>query len=125
MEMESDEQAAVVSWAALMSGQYPELELLYAIPNGAHLYGDIKKRARQMSHLKKQGLRPGMPDLCLPVARHGYHALYVEMKNGANKPSEKQEDILNLLAEAGNLAVVCWSAEEAIQTIVEYLTEAE
>jgi hypothetical protein len=118
---EVDEQEAVVAWAQFMAGQYPELELLYAIPNGAHLYGDAKRRAQQMNNLKKQGLKPGIPDLCLPVARNGWNALYIEMKYGDNKPKEHQEAVLNRLAEEGNLAVACWSAEEAIQTIIEYL----
>ena len=31
---EDEEQIAVMSWAALMEGRYPELRLLHHIPNG-------------------------------------------------------------------------------------------
>jgi hypothetical protein len=120
---EADEQAALIAWARLMQGQYPELRWLHSIPNGAHLYGDEKRRAQQMNKLKAQGLLKGIPDLHLPVARDGYHSLYIEMKYDRNKPSEEQEEVLNGLAEEGNLAVACWSAEEAIQVIIEYLTK--
>lgn len=120
---ERDEQEAVIAWADLMAGQYPELALMYSIPNGAHLYGDARRRAMQVAALKRQGMKPGVPDLCLPVARNGWHALYIEMKYGDNKPRDRQEWYLNRLAEENNLAVACWSAEEAIQVIVDYLTE--
>lgn len=122
---EHDEQAAVINWAQLMAGQYPELDLLYAIPNGAGLRHSVKNGRRyspEAQKLKAEGMRPGVPDLCLPVARKGWHGLYIEMKYKKNKPSAAQEAYLNRLTEQNYLAVVCWSAEETIETLVDYLT---
>jgi hypothetical protein len=35
---ESDEQIGLFEWAALHTRKYPELDLLYHIPNGGHRY---------------------------------------------------------------------------------------
>jgi hypothetical protein len=127
---EHEEQAAVIQWAALMEGQMPELGLLYAIPNGAKLpylhkkgrNGKTYRWSPEAEKLKEEGMRAGVPDLCLPVARKGFHGLYLELKYGDNKPSEKQAAYLDALAEQGYLAAVCWGAEECIETITEYLS---
>lgn len=122
---EHDEQVAVINWAQLMAGQYPELDLLYAIPNGAGLQHKVVNGRRfslEAQKLRAEGMRKGTPDLCLPVARKGWHGLYIELKYGRNKPSEEQEAFLNKLAEQGYLAVVCWGAEDTIETLVDYLS---
>jgi len=127
---EHDEQAAVIDWAQLMSGQIPELWLLYAIPNGAKLpyFKTRDKRGKEYrwspeaKKLKEEGLRPGVPDLCLPVPRKEFHGLYIEMKDGDNKPTEAQTAYLDALAAQGYLAVVCWGAEDAVEVLTEYLS---
>ena len=63
----------------------------------------------------------GVPDLCLPVARNGKHGLYVEMKWQNNKTTEKQDWWLEQLRQQGYETAVCWSAEEAMDTIAGYL----
>lgn len=126
---EHDEQVAVVQWANLMAGQWPELDLLYAIPNGAALRHKTKidKRGREIRYspegqkLTAEGMKRHIPDLCLPVARCGYHSLYIEMKWGKNKPNDGQAEMLDRLMAEGHLAVACWSAEEAIQVLSDYI----
>ncbi|MFA5388119.1 MAG: VRR-NUC domain-containing protein [Candidatus Paceibacterota bacterium] len=73
-----------------------------------------------MNKFKAEGLSNGFPDLTIPYARHGYHGLFIEMKFGRGKPSPEQVSWLDFLAEQGYLAVVCWSAEEAIKAVQEY-----
>jgi hypothetical protein len=127
---EHEEQAVVIQWANLMSGQYPELGLLFAIPNGAKLpffktqgrNGKTYRWSPEAEKLKAEGLKPGVPDMMLPVARKGFHGLFIEAKYKDNKPSPAQTAFLDALAGQGYLAVVCWSAEEIIETITEYLT---
>lgn len=65
---ESDEQSAVVDYCDLKG--IP----CYHIPNGG------LRSKREAARMKGQGVRPGVPDLCIPVARRGYHSLYIEMK---------------------------------------------
>jgi hypothetical protein len=119
-----DEQAAIFERARWYAGQHPELDLLFAVPNGAKLPFTGKGKHRwspEAQRLKKEGLRRGVPDMCLPVARLGYHGLFIELKYGDNKPSCDQAEYLDRLTEQGYLAVVCWGSNEAWNIICEYL----
>ena len=108
-------QVAVILWSRSMSVRYPELDLLYAIPNGG------ARDAITGARLKAEGVKPGIPDLCLPVARGGSHALYVEIKTETGRISDKQADVIAKLTRFGNKVVVCRSAQDAIDTIMEYI----
>ena len=106
---ELDEQTYVVQWCGFFG--IP----IYHVPNEG-------KRSPQMGvMLKKAGMRSGVPDLCVPVAKNGYHGLYIEMKVGRNKPTEKQEYWLDLLRRNGYMAVVCWGGDEAVEVIKKYM----
>lgn len=98
---EADEQEALFRWAGCLMNKYPELNMLYHIPNGG------SRNKREAANLKRQGVRAGVPDLCLPVARAGFHGMYIELKFGKNKPTTKQAEWLCALKEHGYLTVVC------------------
>jgi hypothetical protein len=113
---EHQEQVALISWSKMMRSRHPELDLLYAIPNGG-------QRAKLTAvRLQSEGVKAGIPDLCLPVGRGGYHALYVEMKFGKNKPTPLQKETMNALSLAGNKCNVCYSWDEARDVIEKYLS---
>jgi hypothetical protein len=122
---EHSEQVQVIEWARRWEFQYPELGLLFAIPNGAALASHHDRRGRrfspQASKLKAEGLRAGVPDLCLPIARQGFNGMFIELKVGYNIPSPEQARYLDALAEQNYYAAVCWGAEEAILAIQAYL----
>ena len=110
MLTESQEQQAVVEWA-LWKG----LPLL-AIPNGG------KRSAATAARLKAEGVRPGVPDLLLPMARRGFHGLFIEMKRTkGGRVSDAQREWLHLLDAEGYRAIVCYGAGEAIREIEAYL----
>jgi len=121
---EHAEQAALFRWAALASRVHPELRLLFAVPNG----GARNKRTAGM--LKAEGVRAGVPDVCLPVPRNGLGALYIELKRpgvpgrakGALRPA--QREWLAALQEAGNCVAVAYGWEQARGVIERYLSEA-
>lgn len=117
MQHEAQEQQTLFAWAALSVGKYPELALLYHIPNGG------SRNKIEAANLKRQGVKAGVPDICLPVARGGYHGLYIELKAGRNKTTEKQQEWLTALERQGYQAVVCYGWEEAKKAIEEYLFE--
>ena len=71
--------------------------------------------------LKREGVKPGVPDLFLPVARQDCHGLWLEMKAKDGRVSEKQGDWMEKLEEQGYRVAVAFSAEEAITVIKEYL----
>jgi hypothetical protein len=117
---ESEEQKALFQWARLMEGRYPELRLMFAVPNGG------VRRPATAGRLKAEGVKSGVPDICLPVARHGYHALYIEMKRlSGGGTSPEQKDWLDALNRQGNKAIVCRGWVKAKEAIEEYLDESD
>lgn len=90
--------------------------LLFAIPNGAFCGNHYGVK------LVNEGLVSGVPDLCLAIARDGYHGLYIEMKNGtAGKVADHQKIMMARLTEQGYLCAVCRSLYEFQDVIVKYL----
>ena len=121
---EDDEQIALFEWARLAQGTHPELAFLLHIPNGGsrHMLEAVK--------LKRLGVRPGVPDLFLPVPRHGLSGLWIEMKREALRPktpkgrggvSPDQAWWLKELWKRGYQASVAWGFEEAREIIERYL----
>lgn len=120
---EAQEQEALIRWARLSAGRYRGLALLFAIPNGAYLQGDARRRTAQWARLKAQGAREGVSDLFLPVARGGFHGLWIEVKSPRPHPSrvsDAQREWMEEMAEQGYRAVVCYGAEEAMREIRGY-----
>lgn len=119
---ERDQQIAVMDWWAKAYPKY--YECLFSIPNGAQLAGGKAARARQMNALKAEGLKPGVSDLFLMVSRHGHHGLFIEMKDkGKTKcsVSQSQWEHIHRAREQGYKAEWCAGAEQAINTIEEYM----
>ena len=113
---ESEEQQALFQWAALQTGIFPELRLLFHIPNGG------SRRKAEAGRFKAEGVKAGVPDICLPVPRGGFHGLYVELKRRQrSKTSETQKDWITRLSEQGYFAVVCRGWNEAAEAITLYL----
>lgn len=112
---ESVEQSQLMTWARYMSGKHPEISLLYHIPNGG------SRNKIEAVHLKQQGVKAGVPDLCLPVARGEYHGLYIEMKVRGNKPTENQKEWIANLRNQGYKAEICYGWESAAEVITGYL----
>lgn len=112
---EHDEQVALMQWAKVQEGLHPELALLFAIPNAG------KRSAGQARWALAEGLKAGVPDLFLPVARDGWHGLFVELKVGRNKPRENQTWWLDNLHAQGYQSIVCYSWHEAADAITRYL----
>jgi hypothetical protein len=112
---EHDEQAALFTWARTMEPRYPDLDMLYAIPNGGHR---AKKTA---SMLKAEGVKAGVPDVALAVPRGPYHGLYGEMKFGKGRMSPTQRDWLERLKAQGYKTGVWYSWLEAARAICDYL----
>ena len=109
------EQVALFRWAGYQQRAHPELALLFAIPNGG-----MRSKATA-AKLKAEGVKAGVPDICLPVARGEYHGLWIEMKAGRNKPTAPQVKWHVKLSQQGYRVAVCYSWEAARDVIEEYL----
>ena len=113
---ESEEQKMVFEWAELSAGRYPELALLFHIPNGSY------KSIAMAEKFKKEGLKSRVPDICLPVPHGEFHALFIEMKRTkGGKISENQKWWIDNLRQYGNRVEVCYGCEEAVAVLEDYL----
>jgi hypothetical protein len=113
---EGIEQKYLFIWARYESGKYPELELLYHIPNGG------SRNKLEAARLKEQGVKAGVPDLCLPVARGGYHGLYIELKRlKGGRLSAEQKELIPKLAAQGFCVKECKGWVAASEEIEKYL----
>lgn len=95
---------------------HPELRLLHAIPNGGH------RSKRTAIDLKAEGVKAGVPDYFLPVARGGRHGLYVELKRTrGGRVSTEQSAWLAALEAQGYRVAVAKGWEAAWDEIRDYL----
>ena len=116
--LEHNLQCQVIQWFNL---QYPKL-LMFAIPNGGSRGGNKLQRIINGSKLKREGVISGIPDLFLAYPTKKSAGLFIELKVKPNKPSTEQKEIMQKLITAGYACVVCYSLEETIENIKNYLT---
>lgn len=118
---ESGNQQALLCWAQQNIKQYPELKWFFAIPNGG--FRDIKTAGK----LKAEGVKRGVPDLCLLVKRANFAALWIELKRPkSNKKragvvQDEQNEWIDYLRSQGHGAIVCYGWEGAKAAIIQYL----
>lgn len=115
MPTEHQVQAALFKWAALMIRVFPELELMYAVPNAG------RRSIGAARYMIAEGMKAGVPDVCLPIARGQFSALYIEHKVGKNKLTEHQDRWVELLRRYGNACVVSRSFEQSRGLVIDYL----
>lgn len=106
---EAQEQEAVIQWCDL-----------HDVPC-VHVPNERKAPLATIQALKRQGMRPGFPDLIIPVPKGGYGALYIEMKAKGGKVTQRQAEWIKRLRELGNAAYVCIGADSAIKCIALYM----
>ena len=106
---EHEIQVACVNYFRL---RYPK-GLIYAIPNGG------QRNVIVAAKLKSEGVLSGVPDLHIPIAKKGFHGLYIELKNGkSGKVSDNQKTIMEKLQNEGYQCEVCRSFDE-FRTIID------
>lgn len=112
---EDTEQMGVIDWANWNLQRFPELKMLYHVPNGG------KRNPAEAARFKAMGVKAGVPDLCLPVPMNGYAGLYIEMKYSNNKPTAAQKEWIKNLKEYGYKVTVCYGGTEATAELEAYL----
>lgn len=116
VDREGLEQAALM---AELRARMPEVaDLIFHVPNGGHRVKAVAAK------LKAQGVKAGIPDLVLPMARGGFFGLYIEFK--ATPPhdaaiSDSQHERIRKLNAQGYLAVVCRGHFDTMEQIRAYL----
>jgi len=113
---EEQEQVYVIQWCELMRPELPELELLFHIPNGG-----LRSKTEAV-RFKRIGVKPGVPDLFLPVARGKFHGLFIEMKRKkGGRLSAEQSGWIKKLKDEGYAAYIAQGGEEAVKILGDYL----
>ena len=118
---ESKLQIACVEWFRLQYPQYSKS--LVAIPNGAYLAGDSKRRAIQMKILKNEGLVEGASDLVLFLPTENSGVLHIEMKvekrtktgkvsRSQSRLSPNQKAFRAAMMAVGYKCIVCYNFDE-------------
>jgi hypothetical protein len=111
-------QAALFCWASQNRAKWPELRWMFAIPNGG-MRGKVTA-----SRLKAEGVKKGVPDIFLPVAKGGFHGLFIEMKKRVNgRMSIEQKTFSEAMTRKGYMFACCNSTEKAIVVIEAYLSQ--
>ena len=102
IDREGQEQAALMTELRI---RMPDVaDLIFHVPNGGHRVKAVAAK------LKAQGVKAGIPDLVLPMARGGLFGLYIEFKATPQNDaaiSDSQHERLRKHNAQGYLAVVC------------------
>ena len=114
---EHKEQRKVFKWKDDNIHLYPVIAALYAVPNGAP-----KSSRIAASNMKKEGQVTGVSDIHLPCPIGGFAGLWIEMKYGYSYPRKEQREWMDLMRWIGHRVEVCYSAEQAIDVILDYIT---
>lgn len=88
-----------------------------------HVANERKCTQWQGKKLKLEGVVKGVADLCLALSRHGFNALYIEMKKPGNYQSKEQKEWQSGVEKHGNKYVVCKSLDEFEKIVTEYINE--
>ena len=115
---EAQHQTNVIKWSQQPSirSKWPELAMLFHIPNGG------SRDAIEGKHLKQQGVKRGVPDMCLPVPRGAYHGLYIELKTEKGRAAQEQKWWGEQLLKNGYMWEICHGWESAVRTLEWYLS---
>ena len=113
---EAHEQIAVFAWIDMQKLSVPDLRMAFHVPNGEH------RNPITGARLKRLGVRAGVPDILLPVARGMYNGLAIELKRQVGgRLSPEQKAWIEGLKLCGWDVHVCPGADVAIEAIRKYL----
>lgn len=88
---------------------------MFAIPNGG------KRHIATAVKMKREGVKAGIPDTFLAVARGTLHGLFIEFKAKGGSVTPIQKAVHERLRENGYQVSVCYSMEAAKTAAIMYL----
>ena len=112
---EHDAQAAVFARLRLHEKRHPELALIFAVPNGG------KRGPRERAEKKAEGLKAGVSDIAVPIARRGYGGAFIEMKRPGEKARPEQLAFQEGVRQENYATKICYSVDEAVKFLNWYL----
>ena len=113
---EDVEQANLFRWLRLTRWQGRVLsDYALHVPNGG------RRSLIEAARFKQLGVKPGVPDVFLPIACGGYHGLWIEMKAIGGRLSEAQLEVIAMLRSQGYRVEVCYGWDAARAAVERYL----
>ena len=94
---------------------HPEARKILHVPNE----GKMSEIAGAI--LNKEGRRKGVFDLHLPLARGGFHAMWMEVKIPGDDLTAEQRIFMEQVKRDGCHAIVVWTSQEGIDAVLNYL----
>jgi hypothetical protein len=116
---ETQIQCAYVAWCRRLQTQLPALARGFHPANGEH------RTPATAAKLQRMGVRRGVLDWCLPVARGDFTALWIEFKKPREKPTPEQAHEIEQLRLEGCRVEVCDDWERAAEITLEYLRHVQ
>lgn len=109
-------QRALFDWIRL----YPSLK--YVI---MHIPNEGKRSPQYGNKLKSQGLTPGVWDIFIASAQHGFIGAWIELKSANGRLTPYQEEFGKVMEHQGYFTAVCKSIDEAINTVKWYVFQKD
>lgn len=116
---EHDLQVALIAECDRRALHNPLWGMIFAIPNGGY------RSKKVAGELKAEGVRAGVLDLFLPMARREYHGLFLELKVDDNKPSKEQLRFIERVRGQGFYATVVWDDLAKCLDILDWYLEGK
>ena len=117
-QVEHNEQVQFFIYLRLLEGAgVEEAKMAFAVPNGLRV-ASIRVAKRAVA----EGLRAGVPDIIVPIARGGKHGLAIEMKSSITKKhsTKIQKEWQAKLRMQGWEVVECHSPIIALRAFIDY-----
>jgi hypothetical protein len=108
-------QIAYFQWVAWKKLQDPRFQAIW------HTANERRCSLWEGKKLKSKGVLAGVYDVSCMIPTPKYHGMFLEIKYGANRPSEAQQKFGDLMKSLGYYCGVVYSLDDAILTTENYL----
>lgn len=85
-----------------------------------HFPNEGRRTASFGKLLKDMGMRAGVSDLFIAMPKHGFGGAWIELKSIDGVVSTFQKEFLRDMSQQNYFTAICWSIDEAINTISWY-----
>lgn len=115
------EEKMYVEFCREFAFRFPKyIKFLYRHEHGGYVISKAEAGRR-----KKTCLKGGIADYGFHLCRGKYGALWIEFKVPGGKQQPNQKEFEEIITEGGDKYVLCYSAEEGIKAIKDYLSDKE
>jgi len=118
--LEGQIQIQVMDWVRNNEEAYEQLKVIYHTPNSFFGTG-----FGVIQWLKKLGMRKGVHDIIIPIAKNGYSSYWIEIKKEKSKLTIEQkmfQELINKYSDTPTKFEVFTDADSCIDSIKDYLS---